>query len=319
MSAVTPHSTALWSAETRVVAAVSGGSDSVALFFLLRELAAAGDLQLAGLAHLHHHIRGAAADEDAAFCRALAARAGVAAAIGDADVPALAGRERLSIEVAGRNARQEFFRRGAGVASAGTASASRTRATIKRKQCCCGWCAARGRRGCPASRPGAITSCARCSSSRASSCATYLESIGESWREDATNQDRANPRNRIRHEILPLLRELNPRADAALARTANILRSDAELFAALANEAGRRFVRTIDDGRVAVAADGLAGLPRALARRVALVALETVNPGQSYGLEEADHICAACQGTLKRGARPTCPASTWNVWAPMLS
>ena len=283
----------LWSAETRVVAAVSGGSDSVALFFLLRELAAAGDLQLTGLAHLHHHIRGAAADEDAAFCRALAARAGVAAAIGDADVPALAGRERLSIEVAGRKARQQFFVEALaslgghrlGVAHTRDDQAETVLLRLVRGAGPAGLAGIAPRRD-HLVRP--LLELTRIE------LREYLESIGESWREDATNQDRAIPRNRIRHDILPLLRELNPRADAALARTANILRSDAELFDALANDAGRRFVRTIDDGRVAIDAEGLAGLPTALARRVALVALETVNPGHSYGLEEADHIYVAC-------------------------
>ena len=57
---------------------------------------------------------------------------------------------------------------------------------------------------------------------------------------------------------------------------------------------------------MAVDADGLAGLPRALARRVALVALETVNPGQSYGLEEADHIFAAC-GHPEKGSSANMP------------
>jgi tRNA(Ile)-lysidine synthase len=291
----------LWSAETRVVAAVSGGSDSVALFFLLRELAAAGDLQLAGLAHLHHHIRGGAADEDAAFCRALAARAGVAAAIGDAEVPALAQRERLSIEVAGRKARQHFFIEALaslgghriGVAHTRDDQAETVLLRLVRGAGPAGLAGIAPRRD-HLVRP-------LLERTRIELC-DYLESIGEAWREDATNEDRAIPRNRIRHDILPLLRELNPRADAALARTADILRSDAELFDALANDAGRRFVRTLAGGRVAVAAAGLAGLPRALARRVALVALETVNPGQSYGLEEADHICAACAHPEKGSA-----------------
>ena len=59
----------------RVVAAVSGGSDSVAQALLLRELASRGELVLAAIAHLNHHVRGAAdADADAAFCRELERR-----------------------------------------------------------------------------------------------------------------------------------------------------------------------------------------------------------------------------------------------------
>ena len=295
----------LWSAETRVVAAVSGGSDSVALFFFLRELAAAGDLQLTGLAHLHHHIRGAAADEDAAFCRALAARAGVAAAIGDADVPALAGRERLSIEVAGRKARQQFFVEALASLSGHRLGVAHTR-DDQAETVLLRLVRGAGPAGVAGIAPRRDHLVRPLLELTRIELREYLESIGESWREDATNQDRAIPRNRIRHDILPLLRELNPRADAALARTANILRSDAELFDALANDAGRRFVRTIDDGRVAIDADGLAGMPRALARRVALVALETANPGQSYGLEEADRICAAARHPVK--GCPTSPA-----------
>lgn len=291
----------LWSAETRVVAAVSGGSDSVALFFLLRELDAAGDLRFSGLAHLNHHIRGAAADEDATFCRALALRAGVAAAIGDADVPALAGRERLSIELAGRQARQQFFvdalasLEGQCIAVAHTRDDQAETVLLRLVR----GAGPAGLAGIAPRRDHLVRPLLELTRTE---LRDYLESIGESWREDATNEDRAIPRNRIRHDILPLLRELNPRADAALARTADILRSDAELFDALANDAGPRFVRTIEGGRVAVDAAGLAGLPKALARRVALVALETVNPGRSYGLEEADHICAACARSEKAGA-----------------
>jgi tRNA(Ile)-lysidine synthase len=291
----------LWSADTRVAAAVSGGSDSVALFFLLRELAAAGELQFAGLAHLHHHIRGAAADEDAAFCRALAARTGVAAAIGEADVPALARRERVSMEVAGRKARQQFFvdalaslgGHRIGVAHTRDDQAETVLLRLVRGAGPAGLAGIAPRRD-HLVRP--LLEIPR------TELRDYLESIGEAWREDASNADRSIPRNKIRHDIMPLLRELNPRADAALARTADILRSDAELFDVLANDAGRRFVRTIEGGRVALAADGLAGLPKALARRVALAALETVNPGQSYGLEEADHIYVTCAHPEKGGA-----------------
>ena len=70
----------LLTADERVAIAVSGGSDSVALVFLLREIAAAGDLQVAGLVHLNHGLRGQESNDDEAFCRARIAafaRAGV--------------------------------------------------------------------------------------------------------------------------------------------------------------------------------------------------------------------------------------------------
>ncbi|MCC7124372.1 MAG: tRNA lysidine(34) synthetase TilS, partial [Acidobacteria bacterium] len=99
----------LWSAGDRVLAAVSGGADSVALAWILHHLARAKHAQLAGLVHLHHHIRGEAADADAAFVTALAERLGVPVHVGHADVPALARQARVSLEVAGRQARLAHF------------------------------------------------------------------------------------------------------------------------------------------------------------------------------------------------------------------
>ena len=117
----------LWPAEARVVAAVSGGSDSVALVFLLRQLAANGACHLAGLAHLHHHIRGAEADADAVFCRALAGRLGLPCVVGDAEVPALARRAGVSLEVAGRDARQQFYAEAMTTLGAGCVAVAHTR------------------------------------------------------------------------------------------------------------------------------------------------------------------------------------------------
>ena len=129
----------------------------------------------------------------------------------------------------------------------------------------------------------------------------YLAEIGERWREDATNADRAIPRNLIRHEVLPRLRGLNTQVDSALARTADILRVDAAFLDRLANEAAARLVR-IEEGasgagrRVSIDVAELRRLPLALARRVALRALETANPSRSYGLDEAQMLCEAAAG-----------------------
>src|SRR5688572_15514013 len=93
----------------RVVVALSGGPDSVALVYLLLELQAAGELVVAGLAHFNHQLRGAEADADEAFCRAMAVALGLPFEAGRGDVRALARSERRSVEDAARAARYAFL------------------------------------------------------------------------------------------------------------------------------------------------------------------------------------------------------------------
>jgi tRNA(Ile)-lysidine synthase len=246
-------------------------------------------MKLCGLAHLDHQIRGAESTRDAAFCRALAEKLGLPSLIGEEDVPALASREGLSIEVAGRQARHRFLADAAATLGADRTALAHTRddqAETVLLRLVRG--AGPSGLGSIAPRRGALIR-PLLDTSRAELRA-FLEQRGEPWREDSTNADCANPRNRMRHEVLPLLRaHFNPRVDAALARTADILRKDHALLDELAVEAAGRMLSQ-SDGRVSVNLAGLRGLPAALARRVALKALETANPGRSYGLEEADSV-----------------------------
>src|SRR6188508_1878628 len=99
---------------TRVLVALSGGADSVALLLLMRELEQQGALTVAGAAHLNHQLRGAAADEDEAFCAALAARLGVPFRAARRDIAALARAQKRSIEDAARSARYAFLEGAAG-------------------------------------------------------------------------------------------------------------------------------------------------------------------------------------------------------------
>ena len=280
----------LWTAETRVVAAVSGGSDSVALAFLLRDLAARDELVFAGIAHLNHHVRGADAAADAAFCRALADRLGVAAVIGDADVPGDAKTHQVSIEVAGRHARQKFFQEAIESVKADRIAVAHTRDDQAETVIL------RLARGAGSSGLGAMTPrrdhvIRPLLDVSRSELQDALRAIDETWREDATNQDRAIPRNRVRHAVMPELRAINAQADAALARAAEILRGDDEFLERLANAAFLRCVQTgIDHETVTLDVPEFAKLPAALARRVARYALETANPSRSYGLEEVDEL-----------------------------
>ncbi|MDP9322843.1 MAG: tRNA(Ile)-lysidine synthetase, partial [Acidobacteriota bacterium] len=82
----------------RALVALSGGPDSVALVHLLLELQAEGELSVTGLTHFNHQLRGAAADEDEAFCRAMALALGLPIEVGRADVRAAARDARRSLE-----------------------------------------------------------------------------------------------------------------------------------------------------------------------------------------------------------------------------
>jgi len=281
----------LWGPGTRVIAAVSGGSDSVALALLLHEIEARGEIVFAGLAHLNHHIRGAAADSDAAFCRALADRLGVPAVIGDAEVPGEAMEHGVSIEVAGRFARQRFFREALESIRADRVAVAHTR-DDQAETVVLRLVRGAGGTGLAAMAPRRAHVIRPLLDLTRSGLEEFLRERNQEWREDATNRDRAIPRNLVRHEVMPLLRTINAQADSAMARAAEILRGDEEFLESLANAA---FIRCVEPDtehqRVGIITREFLRLPIALARRVARYALDTAHPSRAFGLKEADELC----------------------------
>ena len=280
----------------RVIAAVSGGSDSVALAFLLRDLEAQGEIVFAGVAHLNHHIRGADADGDAAFVRALADKVSVPAIVADANVPAEAAEHGVSVEVAGRHARQRFFREALASVGAERIAVAHTR-DDQAETVVLRLTRGAGGAGLSAMAPRREHIIRPLLDVTRDDLRDHLRALDETWREDATNADRSIPRNLVRHEVMPLLRTLNAQAGAALARAADILRGDDEFLERLANAA---FLRCVEVSEADESADvditEFAKLPAALARRVARYALETVNDSRTYGLEEVDELCRALAG-----------------------
>ena len=95
---------------TRVVVALSGGSDSVALAHLVHVLDARGELRAAGIAHFNHQLR-PTADRDEQLAANVARSLGLRFVADREDVAARARRERRSVEDAARRARYEFFDR----------------------------------------------------------------------------------------------------------------------------------------------------------------------------------------------------------------
>ncbi len=256
----------------------------------MRDLAARGEIVLAGLAHLNHQIRGAEADADAAFCRALADRLGVPAVAGDANVPDEAAEHGVSIEVAGRFARQRFFREALASVKADRVAVAHTR-DDQAETVVLRLVRGAGGSGLAAMAPRRDHLVRPLLDSTRSELQDFLRSINEPWREDATNLDRTIPRNLVRHEVMPQLRTINAQADAALARAAELLRGDEEFLEKLANAA---FIRCVEPEseheRVTIDTAEFLKLPVALARRVGRYALETANPSRTYGLEEADEL-----------------------------
>jgi tRNA(Ile)-lysidine synthase len=259
----------------RVVAALSGGPDSVALLHLLREILPSLGAEVAAIAHLHHGLRGEAADADERFCREVAPRLGVPFVVEHADVGRLARDARWSIEHAGHVARARFYGRameetGATLVATGHTRDDQAETVLLRLL------RGAGTRGLGGIHPRRGRVVRPLLGVTRAEIARYLAAHGLVGRDDPTNRDVTIARNRVRHELLPLVeRRFSPRVGAALARTAELARDDEACLATLAREATWQLVRETPDG-VVIARGGLRALALALGRRVVREALGRV-------------------------------------------
>jgi len=273
----------------RVIVGVSGGSDSVALLYALRALAADDALRLVSLAHVNHQLRGASSDDDERFCRDLARRLAIPIDVGTTDVRTLARDRRASIEATARTERYAFLDAVAAERGATRIAVGHTR-DDQAETFLLKLVRGAGPRGLGGIYPrrGAIIR-PLLSASRADVLA-YLESLAVPFREDETNADLGNPRNLVRHELLPWFRShMNPAITEALARAATVAREDADWLAAAADEAGRDVVR-VEPGRVELDIERLLSTPRALARRIVRQAVSVQAPGGFVGFEHVEAV-----------------------------
>jgi len=213
------------------VVGVSGGPDSVALVRVLAHLAGEGRLAIAPvLAHLHHGLRAESADADQVFVEHLAAALDLPLETRRADVPAEAQAEGVGVEEAGREARRRFFietarARGARKVALGHHGGDRIETVLFHILRGTGidGLAALGPRAALAPEAGiAIVRPLMHPAIGREEVLAYLRHIGQPWREDETNRDPAQARNRLRHEVLPMLaRAVNPAVGDALFRLAD--------------------------------------------------------------------------------------------------
>lgn len=191
-----------------VVVGLSGGADSVCLLNVLCELREELSLKLRA-AHINHKIRGEEADRDESFCVKLCEELGVELSVKHADIPKLSRELHLSEEECGRRVRYEFFELLAGengkIATAHNLNDNAETLIFNLSR----GSSLRGACGIPAVRGKIIRPLLETDREEIEK---YLKEKGASFVTDSTNLENAYTRNRIRNELMPLLKELNSSA-----------------------------------------------------------------------------------------------------------
>jgi tRNA(Ile)-lysidine synthase len=260
----------------RVGVAVSGGPDSTLLLHFMLDYAREAGFTLA-VAHFNHHLRGAESDEDEEFVRALAKRLNLEFFCSGACVMELAREQKRNIESTARELRYRFFASLMSedkldkIATAHTANDQAETVLLRLLR-------GTGTRGLGGIHP--VREIARGRVVRPFLSLTRAEveaevaSRGIVFRTDATNLDTSLARNRVRQEVLPLLRRrFNPKVVRALAAFADRARDDESFLDAQARQhSSDLLVRAGDVLRMDC--QRLNEFPPALARRVVRQAIE---------------------------------------------
>lgn len=258
-----------------VLAAVSGGADSMALLCFLLEICDTYPLRLS-CAHVEHGVRGAQSMEDMAFVREVCARNGVAFFAAHVDAPGYAEKHGCGLEDAARTLRYAFLysaaeEAGADVIALAHHAGDQAETVLLHAVRGCdmrGLCGMTYRSG-RLVRP--LLGCAP------QELRAYLTSAGQQWREDATNAEVEYARNRIRHMVMPELERVNTGAADALCRLSRSAQRDEDYFARQVDALDLRMTLLPHGGAfLREQLDGLhpALLSRALVRMAALSGFE---------------------------------------------
>ena len=282
----------------RVVVALSGGADSVALTLMLHELASPSTFTLSGVAHLNHQLR-EAATEDERFCRAFAEGLELPATVERADVAERSRRDAVSIEEAGHRERYAFFEQLIRQGQADCVATAHTR-NDQAETYLLRAIRGAGPTGLSGIQPRSGSIIRPLLETPRADLRAFLADRGQTFREDETNQDLGVTRNRVRHRLIPFLAEhFSPSIVDALAREAAIARGDAEWLETAANDVAPAIFST-GEGWASVDVEALRRQPIALARRVAKRAVEHVTR-RAIGFDHVQRLLALA-GTSERRA-----------------
>ncbi len=265
----------LVSSREKLLVAVSGGQDSACLLHILVKLQEELGVRLHA-AHLNHQLRGAEAEADARYVSQLARQLGIPATIQQRDVRSYQAQQHISLEEAAREVRYTFLAEVAKSIGADRVAVGHTiddhietilmhliRGT-----------GTRGLRGLqPKQSRNSLTIVRPLLSVSRQETADYCHHHQLMPRVDASNLSLSPLRNRIRHQLLPLLHSYNPGVREALLRTARIASDDLafldkeidQLWGEVAQEVENTVI--LDKGR-------FLGLPSALKRHLLRTSIE---------------------------------------------
>jgi tRNA(Ile)-lysidine synthase len=282
----------------RLAVGLSGGADSVALTRALAERSRQLGLVLHA-AHLHHGLRGEEADGDLAFARALAADLRLPFHEARVDCEAEAKANGETIEEAARHLRYRWFRQLMASGEVEVVATAHTRddqaETVLAKFLRGAWTEGLSGIHPVVEFPEGRILRPLLSTTRAE-VEAYLGALGQGWREDSSNRHLTFTRNRIRHELLPLLEGWNPRLREHLAQMAQLARDEEAWWQAeVAKVAGQLLLhgrpvrgggRATGDG-LALDVIRLAALAPALQRRLLRFAAEELGAALDFPATEA--------------------------------
>jgi tRNA(Ile)-lysidine synthase len=278
-----------------VLVAVSGGADSVCLLHVLCELQKTWGLKLA-VAHFDHGLRGEESQRDAEFVAGLAQSYGLPFYLGKGDVKAFSRDNAmgigLSIQEAARHLRYDFLLKTKlqnGFDALATAHNAQDQAEellfrLLRGSSITGLCGIPWRREDGVIRP--LLARTR------QEILAYLQANSIQYVEDSSNLTLKYERNRIRHQLLPLLlQEYNPNLIQTLCRTAEMLREEEAVLKDLAERAFELCVH-LDTQKAELNIASLKERPASIRRRVYRMALSCLSNGGMLSCLTARHLYA---------------------------
>ncbi len=218
-----------------VTVALSGGADSIVLLNVMIMLSKQYGITIKA-AHLNHNLRGTESDRDEQFVRSVCAKANVELKVKSVDVRKLAQQQKQSVELAARNARYAFFAECDGVvATAHTAddNIETVLLNLVRGTGVNGLC------GIPPVRSGIIRPLIMCTRSQIEE---FCQTNNLEFVTDSTNLTDDYTRNKLRHNVVNVLKEINPSVSTVVLRTCGILRDENAFLSSLTDVEYKRLI-----------------------------------------------------------------------------